>query len=140
VISVLETTSSDFAQMEANTRAQEVADQNAYDEEMKKNSIELARRQKESDMKGEEKKRLLSKITDLNSQKKHVSDEVEATETYEKDLQKACVDGDSSYDDRKAARAKEMDALRKAQDILTDAFKGKSFLQKKSRRHMALSI
>ena len=43
-----------------------------------------------------------------------------------------CVNGDSSYDDRKAARAKEIEALQKAQVILQEAFKekaGKKFMQ-----------
>jgi len=44
------------------------------------------------------------------------------------------VDGDSTYEDRKAARTKEIDALHKAQDILAEAFKegeGSAFLQRK---------
>jgi hypothetical protein len=122
VISVLEATSGQFAQMEANTRSQEVTDQQTYDEEMKKNGIELARREKESEMKSEEKKRLLQKVADLTSQHKHVSDEHYSTEQYEKDLQKACVDGDSTYEDRKAARAAEVQALKDAQGILDKAF------------------
>ena len=40
-----------------------------------------------------------------------------------KDLEHGCVDGDSTYEDRKAARAKEIEALGKAQIILRDAFK-----------------
>ena len=38
------------------------------------------------------------------------------------DLQHACVDGDSTYEDRKAARTKEIEALKEAQDILEKAF------------------
>merc|ERR1719498_2164406 len=54
VIAVLEAVSSDFSKMEANTRAQEVADQKEYDDTMKKHSIELPRRSKEAEMKGAE--------------------------------------------------------------------------------------
>jgi peptidoglycan hydrolase CwlO-like protein len=122
VIAVLEACSSDFSKMEANTRAQEAADSKEYDEAMKKHSIELARRSKESEMKGAEKKRLLDRIVELNKNKKHVSNEVESTEQYYHDLMPACIDGDSTYEDRKAARAAEIGALAKAQGILDTAF------------------
>ena len=56
---------------------------------------------------------------------KHVSDEHAAVVQYLKDLQHGCVDGDSTYEGRKAARAKEIEALGKAQIILRDAFKEK---------------
>jgi len=126
VIAVLEAVSSDFAKMEANTRAQEAADAKEYDDAMKKHAIELARRSKESEMKGAQKKRLVDKITELNAQKKHVSDEVESTEQYYKDLGPACLDGDSTYEARKAARDAEIGALGQAQQILDTAFSAKA--------------
>jgi hypothetical protein len=80
-------------------------------------------------MKSQEKARRSDKITSLNGQKKNVEAELEKTEQYLEDLKPACVDGDSSYEDRKAARAKEIEALKKAQVTLQDAFKEKGFLQ-----------
>merc|ERR1712176_201352 len=86
----------------------------------------------EIEMKTEEKKRTADKVQAMEGQHKHVSDEKEATEQYLKDLQHACVDGDSTYEDRVAARAKEIAALKQAQIILRDAFKEKSsFLQRR---------
>merc|ERR1719238_193218 len=112
-----------------------LSDQATYDEDMQTHDIEKAKRSKESEMKSNEKKRLVDKINSLSKTKKHVADELEATEQYMKDLQPACVDGDSSYEDRKAARTKEIDALHKAQDILAEAFKeGSAFLQRKTIR------
>jgi hypothetical protein len=132
IITILEKTSEDFAKMEADTRAQEASDQETYDTDMQTHSIEKAKRSKEAEMKANEKKRLVDKINSLTKTKKHVSDELEATAQYLKDLQPACVDGDSTYEDRKAARTKEIDALHKAQDILAEAFKeGGAFLQRK---------
>merc|ERR1719181_13172 len=113
----------EFAQMEADTRAQEAMDQKAYEEDMKECTIEKARRTKESDMKTAEKKRLTDKIDEMTSSKKNTNGELEATEQYLKDLKPACVSGDSSYEDRKEARATEIEALPKVQGILTDAFK-----------------
>jgi hypothetical protein len=52
-----------------------------------------------------------------------------------KDLHPACIDGDSTYDDRPVDLSKEIEALQKAQVILEDAFKEKpeeeSLVQKK---------
>merc|ERR1719265_2956670 len=100
-------------------------DQKSYEEDMKDQTIEKARRTKESEMKTQEKKRLSDKIDAMTKSKKHTESELEATEQYLKDLQPACVSGDSSYEDRKAARATEIEALQKVQGILTDAFKEK---------------
>merc|ERR1719389_1095196 len=123
IITVLEKTAEEFAQMEADTRAQEAMDQKAYEEDMKECTIEKARRTKESDMKTQEKKRLSDKIDAMTKSKKNTVGELEATDQYLKDLQPACVSGDSSYEERKEARATEIEALQKVQGILTDAFK-----------------
>merc|ERR1719174_1000039 len=90
---------------------------------MSDNDIEKAGRTKDVEMKSQEKARRSDKITSLNGQKKNVEAELEKTEQYLEDLKPACVDGDSSYEDRKAARAKEIDSLKKAQVTLQDAFK-----------------
>merc|ERR1719238_2615809 len=123
ILTILEKTASEFAEMEADTTAQEAADQKLFEEDMKECTIEKARRTKESDMKTQEKNRLSDKIDALTKSKKNTESELEATDQYLKDLQKACVSGDSSYEERKEARATEMKALQKVQGILTDAFK-----------------
>merc|ERR1719378_1065310 len=98
---------------------------------MSDNDIEMARRTQEVDMKSNEKKSRAEKVATLNGQKKDTEGELEKTEQYLKDLEPACVSGDSTYEDRKAARATEIDALKKAQITLRDAFadKASSFLQ-----------
>merc|ERR1719217_389583 len=107
-------------------------DQKAYEEDMKECKIEKARRTKESEMKTQEKKRLSDKIDAMTKSKKNTEGELEATDQYLKDLQPACVSGDSSYEERKEARTKEIEALQKVQGILADAFKEKdaSFMQR----------
>merc|ERR1712079_619796 len=117
VIAVLKAVASDFAKMEADTRAQEETDQKAYDEEISSSEIEKARRAKENEMKTSEKKRLTEKMEELKKSKKHFSNELGAVEQYLKDLEPACVDGDSSYEDRKKARTKEIEAIKKAEGI-----------------------
>merc|ERR1719375_2819780 len=118
IIAVMKEVAADFAAMEADTKAQE-----EHDQEMQDCSIEKARRSKEIEMKTQESKRLEDKVESLTKTKKHVSDELFEVNQYLKDLEPACVTGDSTYEDRKAARAKEIEALRQAQVILEDAFK-----------------
>merc|ERR1719236_320760 len=62
IISVMEEVASDFAKMEAETKAQEETDQKAYDEEMSELAIEKATRKKEIEMKTQESKRLTDKV------------------------------------------------------------------------------
>jgi len=126
IISVLKTISADFATMEASTLAQEETDQRAYDEEIKATEIEKARRAKESEMKTQEKKRLEDKVVSMTSSLKHVTGELGAVDQYLKDLGPACVQGDSTYEDRKAAREKEVQALKEAQVMLADYQSGNS--------------
>eukprot|EP00408_Alexandrium_pacificum_P053582 CAMPEP_0171255518 /NCGR_PEP_ID=MMETSP0790-20130122/52810_1 /TAXON_ID=2925 /ORGANISM="Alexandrium catenella, Strain OF101" /LENGTH=565 /DNA_ID=CAMNT_0011723477 /DNA_START=145 /DNA_END=1838 /DNA_ORIENTATION=- len=96
IIAVLKKVSAEFASMEAQTLAQEESDQNIFEEDRKLNEIEKARRIKESEVKDQEKKRLVGKTASMTASRKHVSDEKEAVEQYFKDLQHACVDGDST--------------------------------------------
>merc|ERR1719375_1428816 len=100
IITLMKEVSADFASMEADTKAQEAADQEEYDKEMRDCSIEKARRAKESEMKSQEQKRLQDKVQSLEEQKKHVSDELSSVVQYLKDLEPACVSGDSTYEDR----------------------------------------
>jgi len=134
IIAILETVMEDFAKMEADTKAQEASDKAEYDTAMSDNDIEKAERTTEVEMKTAEMGRRNEKIASLSSQKKETEGELEKTNQYLEDLKPACVSGDSSYDDRKAARETEVVALKKAQGILEDAFKAKkasAFLQMK---------
>lgn len=122
ILSLLERVSADFASMESNTAAQEASDETLFEADMKDNAVEKARRVKEVEMKGQERKRVLDNLRSLETRHKGVSKDKEATEQYEKDLQPACVEGDSTYDDRKDARDKEVVALKEAQTLLQGAF------------------
>merc|ERR1719192_2126414 len=125
ILTVLKKVSADFAKMEADTKAQESTDENEFQEEIKSSQIEKSRRAKEAEMKEQEKKRMLDQVDSWEKSLKHTSDELEAVKQYEKDLKPACVDGDSTYEDRKKARTEEIDALKKAQVILADYKKEK---------------
>mmetsp|Transcript_34735 Transcript_34735/g.99796 ORF Transcript_34735/g.99796 Transcript_34735/m.99796 type:complete len:716 (-) Transcript_34735:137-2284(-) len=126
IVTVLEKVSADFAQMESQTLAQEEGDQEAFEQDIKDCKIEMARRQSESSQKAAEEKRTLEKKREMEATRKSVAGEKEATEQYLKDLQPACVEGSSTYDDRKAARAAEVQALTEAQSLLQKAFEDKA--------------
>jgi len=137
ILSMLKKIDSEFAEMESQTRAQEESDQDAFDEDMKDCSIEKARLVKEAEMKTQEQKRVDNKVSSQEKARKGVSKELEAVEQYLTDLEPACVTGDSTYEGRKADRAKEITSLKEAKDILADAFNekpsttGAGFLQKR---------
>jgi len=139
ILSILEAVLSDFERMEADTKSQEAVDQQEFDQAMSDHAIEKAERTQEVEMKTAEKGRRNDKINSLNGQKKNTVAELEKTNFYLRDLKPACVNGDSSYEDRKAARSKEIDALHKAQGILEDAFKEKVSLLQSGKKFMQIS-
>jgi len=122
VLTVLKANVEKFSTMEGDTKANEAEDQKLYDDEMSKCEIDKAARTKESEVKTAERKRQVAKVDSMEKQKSGTNAELKAVKQYLVDLQPACVSGDATYGLRKAARQKEMDALRQAQVILRDAF------------------
>jgi len=122
VIGMLEEIAQNFALMETDAKADETTQSDEYEKWMTDTKISISEKEQDTQMKTarmeRQKEKLVSKTDDFNHNKK----ELEATLQYEADLQHACVDGDSTYEDRKAARTKEIEALKEAQDILEKAF------------------
>jgi len=135
IITVLEEISADFAKMEADTKANEETDKKLFEDDMAECAIEKARRSKESEMKTQKKQQGEDKVDEMEKVKKHNEKELYAIEKYIKELQPACVEGDSTYEDRKAARDEEIKGLREAQAILEGAYEsqGSAFLQARGR-------
>merc|ERR1719482_2157258 len=131
VLAILSECASNFATMEADAASQEETDEQAFQSDMTKSEMDKAEKNKDAEMKTMRKNALQQKVEGMNKDKTHLTKELEAVTQYLKDLEPACVSGDSSYADRKAARSDEIAALRKAQTILEEAFKP-SFLQKRS--------
>merc|ERR1719158_2266719 len=123
VIGLLTNIATDFASMEAEARATETTQQGEYDEWLTSAQIDKSQKEKDSEMKEARKQRLSEKLEAKTADFTHNKKELEATEQYWEDLHHACIDGDSTYEDRKAARTQEIEALREAQKILEDAFK-----------------
>merc|ERR1719182_828350 len=94
----------DSEMKEAGARADETTQQEEYDTWLTGAQIDKSQKTKDSEMKEARKGRLNEKLEAKTADHSHVTKELEATVQYEKDLQHACVDGDSTYADRKAAR------------------------------------
>jgi chromosome segregation ATPase len=125
VLSLLDATMQKFSQMEADAKVQDETDQKNYDQDMSAKTVQLAETNQDTSMKTSKKDSLQQKMEAMTGQLKHTTSEYDAVVQYLKDLVPACGEGDSSYDDRKKARADEITALRKAQTILEDAFRAK---------------
>merc|ERR1719207_290783 len=130
VLAILDGVMQKFSAMEADAKVQDETDQKNYEGDMQAKKIELEETKQDTSMKTSKKDSLQEKTEGLAAQLKHTTSEFDAVVQYLKDLQPACGEGDSSYEDRKKARADEITALRKAQTILEDAFRAKLFLQK----------
>jgi chromosome segregation ATPase len=122
VIDLLTDVASDFASMEAQARTDETTQQQEYDTWMTGSKEDRAAKSKDNEMKSSRKSTLETKLEGKETDYAHNTKELETAEKYLEDLQPACVEGDSSYEDRKAARTQEIEALKSAEGILEDAF------------------
>merc|ERR1719377_290090 len=125
ILTILEETMQKFSKMEADAKVQDETDQKDYEQDMAAKKIETDETTMDTQMKTQKKDSLQEKMEGAAATLKSTSAELDAVEQYLKDLEPACGTGDSSYDDRKKARADETEALRKAQTILEDAFRAK---------------
>merc|ERR1719197_1985713 len=130
VLALLDGVMQKFSAMEADAKVQDETDQKNYEKDMQASKISLEETKQDTQMKTTKKDSMQEKMEGLAATLKHTTSEFDAVVQYLKDLQPACGEGDSSYEDRKKARADEITALRKAQTILEDAFRAKLFLQK----------
>jgi len=125
VLALLDGVMQKFSAMEADAKVQDTTDQKNYEADMQASKISLEETKQDTQMKTTKKDSMQEKMEGLQATLKHTTSEFDAVVQYLKDLQPACGEGDSSYEDRKKARADEITALRKAQTILEDAFRAK---------------
>merc|ERR1719194_165830 len=117
VLALLDGVMEKFSAMEADAKVQDETDQQNYEKDMQAKKISLEETKQDTQMKTTKQTSLQEKMEGLQGQLKHTTSEFDAVVQYLKDLQPACGEGDSSYDDRKKARSDEITALRKAQTI-----------------------
>jgi len=121
VIGMLENIAADFASMEAEARADETSQHDEFDEWLTTATVNTAEKKTGSEMKSARRETMKETLQGKTTDNDHNNKELGATTQYLADLQHACVDGDSSYAERKAARTQEIEVLRQAQGILDSA-------------------
>jgi len=97
--------------------------QKSFDADMTEQAVEKDRIEQDTSMATSRKEMFTQKLDILSSERQNVADEHEVVLHYPKDSRPAWITGDSTYEERKQERADEIEALRKAQTILQDAFK-----------------
>merc|ERR1711957_757208 len=118
IIGMLEVIESDFARLEADTKAAEATAQKEYDTFMTDSKVDVAA--KETDIehktakKQDEEQALNTKKNDLEGTQK----ELDAALAYFDKLKPSCVDSGVSYEDRVARRKEEIESLQEALKIL----------------------
>merc|ERR1719197_1705984 len=129
VLTLLDETMQKFSQQEADCKVTDETDQKEYEQDMANKKVEIDETTTDTQMKTAKKDSVEEKMHGTAAVLKSTQSELDAVEQYLKDLEPACGTGDSSYEDRKKARSSEIEALRKAQAILEEAFRAQ-FLQK----------
>lgn len=121
VVALLETIHSDFAAVEADTKAAETENQRAYEEFMTESKKNRAVKSKKIEMNTSDRaaaeKKLQEDIADL----KATQDELLAADRYHAKLVPQCIDQGMTWDERVKAREEEIASLREALGILSSA-------------------
>merc|ERR1719456_253489 len=106
---MIEVIQSDFARLEAETKASEDQAQKEYDEFMSDSAVDKAQKAKDIEhktaKKQNEEQALTEKKTDLESTQK----ELDAALAYYEKLKPSCVDSGVSYEDRVMRRKEEIE-------------------------------
>merc|ERR1719484_226683 len=122
VVDLLTQVATDFASMEAQAKSDETTQQDEHDQWMTATKVDKAAAEKDTETRPRSRMSTTSKLDGKMKDKDHNDKELEATEEYMTNLQPACVEGDSTYEERKAARTTEIEALKSAETILDEAF------------------
>lgn len=120
ILEILEETQADFAQMEAETKAQDSADGAKFAENVKDAKTELAARNSELELKTQEKTRLWEKLTQTKDDMRLTDRQKAALGVYLKDLNKEC--DYAMFAERQANRTREKLSLNVSRVTLADAF------------------
>jgi prefoldin subunit 5 len=118
VVGMLEVIESDFARLEADTKAAEASAQKEYDEFMTDSQVDKTEKattiEHKTAKKQDEEQALTSNRGDLEGTQK----ELDAALAYFDKLKPSCVDAGVSYEDRVARRKEEIESLQEALKIL----------------------
>merc|ERR1719399_79505 len=118
VIGMLEVIQSDFARLEAETKAAEDQAQKEYDEFMTDSEVDKAQKSKDIEHKTKKKQDESKSLTEKQSDLEGTQKELDAALAYYEKLKPSCVNTGVSYEDRVARRKEEIQSLQEALKIL----------------------
>merc|ERR1712048_1521749 len=118
VVGMLEVIESDFARLEADTKAAEASAQKEYDEFMTDSATDKSKKSTDVDHKSAKKQDETEALTTAQEDLQGTQEELDAALAYFDKLKPSCVDAGISYDDRVARRKEEIESLQEALRIL----------------------
>jgi len=118
VVGMLEVIESDFARLEADTKASEATAQKEYDEFMTTSKVDKAQKSTDIEHKTAKKQDQEQALTQKSEDLEGTQKELDAALAYFDKLKPSCVDSGVSYEDRVARRKEEIESLQEALKIL----------------------
>merc|ERR1711935_879826 len=118
VVGMLEVIESDFARLEAETKAAEVTAQKEYDTFMTDSKVDKAAKVKDIEHKEAKKQDETQALTVKREDLEGTQKELDAALAYFDKLKPSCVDAGVSYEDRVSRRKEEIESLQEALKIL----------------------
>jgi len=118
VVGMLEVIESDFARLEAETKAAEATAQKQYDTFMTDSKVDKAAKTKEIEHKTTKKQDQSQALTTKSGDLEGTQKELDAALAYFDKLKPSCVDSGVSYENRVARRKEEIESLQEALRIL----------------------
>jgi len=118
VVGMLEVIESDFARLEADTKAGEASAQKEYDEFMTDSEVDKTKKSTDIEHKTSKKQNEEQALTTKKSDLEGTQKELDAALAYFDKLKPSCVDAGVSYEDRVARRKEEIESLQEALKIL----------------------
>merc|ERR1740129_2346929 len=118
VVGMLEVIESDFARLEADTKAAEATAQKEYDTFMTDSKVDKSKKTKDLEHKNAKKQDYKQALTSSKADLEGTQKELDAALEYFDKLKPSCVDAGVSYEDRVARRKQEIESLQQALRIL----------------------
>jgi len=118
VVGMLEVIESDFARLEADTKAAEESAQKEYDEFMTDSATDKSKKTTDSEHKTAKKQDESQTLTQVLEDLQGTQEELDAALAYFDKLKPSCVDAGVSYEERVARRKEEIESLQQALEVL----------------------
>merc|ERR1711957_973644 len=118
VVGMLEVIESDFARLEADTKAAEESAQSEYDEFMTDSATDKSKKTTDIDHKSAKKQDEQASLTSTLEDLQGTQEELDAALAYFDKLKPSCVDAGVSFEERVARRKEEIQSLQEALGIL----------------------